>query len=393
MVDSKLQAWWAHRHGLDGSFEGKTAAEVLEKTGWARSVGGSGPYLGLFARAGLSRERVDADAAALAIHELPSARGCTYVLPACDFALGLGIAKVDEADMKVALKLGVTEAEVDKLCDAVVNALKKEPLDPEQLKAATGNASRSLGPEGQKKGLSSTMPLALGRLQVEGLIRRVPVNGRIDQQRYRYALWKKNPLASLRMSLEEAYTELARRYFRWTGPATIAEFQWFSGLGAKAAKTAMEPLRLVPFEGDPARLMFAGDCEEYAQFVPPKKPQYSLVSSIDGMMLLRRNLPTLLSDEDQRRVVTGKAMGSLADLPSHAILDRGRIVGLWEYDPATESIAWAAFGTPDKAMKQAVARMEEFVRTQLGDARSFSLDSPKSRVPRIEALRKMQAGA
>jgi hypothetical protein len=32
--------------------------------------------------------------------------------------------------------------------------------------------------------------------------------------------------------------------------------------------------------------------------------------------------------------------------------------------------------------------MEEFVRSQLGDARSFSLDSPKSRAPRVEALRK-----
>jgi hypothetical protein len=31
--------------------------------------------------------------------------------------------------------------------------------------------------------------------------------------------------------------------------------------------------------------------------------------------------------------------------------------------------------------------MEEFVRGELGDARSFSLDSPKSRVPRIQALR------
>jgi hypothetical protein len=31
--------------------------------------------------------------------------------------------------------------------------------------------------------------------------------------------------------------------------------------------------------------------------------------------------------------------------------------------------------------------MEEFVRGELGDARSFSLDSPKSRVPRIQELR------
>jgi hypothetical protein len=37
--------------------------------------------------------------------------------------------------------------------------------------------------------------------------------------------------------------------------------------------------------------------------------------------------------------------------------------------------------------------MENYIREQLGDARSFSLDSPKSRTPRIEALRKMAARA
>jgi hypothetical protein len=83
-----------------------------------------------------------------------------------------------------------------------------------------------------------------------------------------------------------------------------------------------------------------------------------------------------------------KELGGLADLPSHGILDRGRLVGLWEYDPASESIAWMTFGTKDRTLKAAVERTEEYVRAQLGDARSFSLDSPKSRVPRIEALRK-----
>ena len=75
------------------------------------------------------------------------------------------------------------------------------------------------------------------------------------------------------------------------------------------------------------------------------------------------------------------------DLPSHAILDRGRLVGLWEYDPEAGSIAWTAW-IKDRAVDEAVARTEAYVRDQLGDARSFSLDSPKSRAPRIAALRK-----
>ena len=74
-------------------------------------------------------------------------------------------------------------------------------------------------------------------------------------------------------------------------------------------------------------------------------------------------------------------------------MDRGRLVGLWEYDQTTESIAWVSFVKKDKALHEAVTRTENFVRDQLGDARSFSLDSPKSRAPRIAALRKAAASA
>ena len=109
------------------------------------------------------------------------------------------------------------------------------------------------------------------------------------------------------------------------------------------------------------------------------------------MFLLRRDLKSLTADEDLHSLVQGDKggveLGSVADLPSHAILDRGRIIGLWEYDPTTESIAWATFGKADAAVKQAVEEMEQFVKTDLGDVRSFSLDSPKSRAPRIAALR------
>ena len=42
-------------------------------------------------------------------------------------------------------------------------------------------------------------------------------------------------------------------------------------------------------------------------------------------------------------------------------------------------------GLPD--MAPAIAETEAYVRGDLGDARSFSLDSPKSRVSRIKALR------
>src|SRR5690242_9517236 len=109
-----LRAWWWHRQGLDGSLRGASPAEVLERSGWARSVGGVGPYLTLFARARTSREDADAAVRALGIHELPTARGCTYVVPNADFALGLTVGRdFGGADLKTAAKLGVTGQEID----------------------------------------------------------------------------------------------------------------------------------------------------------------------------------------------------------------------------------------------------------------------------------------
>jgi hypothetical protein len=384
-LTQKMRAWWSHLQGLDGRLAGAAAAHVLERTGWARSVGGAGPYLTLFARAGTSRAAADQAAAALEIYELPAARGCTYVVPASDFALALRAgAAFGEADMKTGRKLGVSDKEIDTLCEAVAGALAAGPLGPDEIRTATGTASRSLGEEGKKKGLTTTLPLALGRLQASGDIRRMPVNGRLDQQLYRYALWR-TKVAACTLSLEEVHAELARRYFSWIGPATMAEFQWFSGLSAKAARTALDPLGLVPLED--GRLLRAEDRERWEAFEAPREPCYVLAGSLDGISLLRRDLSSLAEAADLSRALFAGSRGGVLDLPSHAIFDRGRLVGLWEYDPAAESIAWTAFIPRNRELEAAVRRMEEFVRGELGDARSFSLDSPKSRVPRIEALR------
>jgi Winged helix DNA-binding domain len=392
MDATKLRAWWSHRQGLDGRLAGKAPAAVLAETGWARSVGGSGPYLTLFARCGARRKAIDQAVANLEIHELPSARACTYVLPRSAFALGLKLGQDGpEAEMRIARKLGVTDAEIGKLSKAVLQALEAAPLDPEGLKLAVGRAVRNLGDEGKKKGITTTLPLALGRLQAEGEIRRIPTDGRLDQQRYRYALWRPNPLAGFKASLEDAYRQLAREFFSWTGPATAAQFQAFAAIGVKAAQAAIEPLKLEPLEKGDDRLLLPEHRAALTSFRPPKEPAYVLVSSIDGVLLLRRDVTSLLADDDSQRDIMGEKgrtqLGSVTYLPSHAILDRGRLVGLWEYDPEAESIAWTSLIKADTELKDAVTRTEAFIRSDLGDVRAFSLDSPKSRKPRIEALR------
>ena len=233
--------------------------------------------------------------------------------------------------------------EVEQLEAAVAHALKPGPLDPAALSEACGGKVRSLGEAGKKKGLNSTLPLALGRLQTQGVIRRVPVNGRLDQQRYRYALWN---LKLPKRPQEEAFVDLARKYFTWTGPATLAEFQWFSGLGVKKAQAAIAPLHLESM--DDQRLGFR---EPKAQ-----KPdnRVALLSSLDALFLLRRNVSAYVDAADAAREIRGEkqlhAAGSITDLPFNAIMRGGRLIGLWEYDTATQSIAWMSFVKKDKAI-------------------------------------------
>lgn len=393
MDATHLRAWWFHKQGLDGSMNGSSSQEVLEKIGWSRSVGGSNPYQTLFARNGASRGEVDKSVSKLEIYELPSARGCTYVVPSSHFALALKISQDFNNDEKVAVKfLGVTSKELEKLMDRILKVLEKGPQDPRQLKESLGDAVRNLGEAGKKKGMTTTLPIALGKLQSEGKIRRVPVNGRLDQQRYSYAEWSPSPLDKFKLKADEAYVELARLFFQWIGPASIKEFQWFSALGVGATNAAVKPLKLVPVENESDLLILPDEADAFHLFRAPKNPQYSLLSCLDSLFLLRRHLSHLLDEKDgKRQVMVDKSLKNLIglqDLPSNAIVDRGRIIGLWEFDALKQQIVWNSFVPADKKLKDVVSATEKFICEQLGDARSFSLDSPESRKTRIDALRK-----
>ena len=387
-----LRAWWWHRQGLDGPLAGAAPAAVLARSGWARSVGGAGPYLTLWARAGTRRADADAAVAALAVHELPAARGCTYVLPAEDYALALALARTAPAtDMAAARALGVTDAEVDALADRVVDALAGGALDPDGIRAAVGGAARSLGEAGKKKGVGTTLPLALGRLQAAGRIRRVPADGRLDRQRYRYARWDDAPAWDDARPPHEA---LAERFFRCNGPATLGEWQWYAGLGVRAARAAAEPLGLVPAWPGADRLLLPGDADAFRAFAAPAEPRYAFLSGLDALFAARRELATLLDPADAERpartATRPRTLGSLQDLPSHAVVDRGRLVGLWEYDAEAGELVWATFdGRHDAAaLRDAADRAAAYVTDDLGDARAFSLDSPASRRSRLDALRR-----
>jgi hypothetical protein len=101
--------------------------------------------------------------------------------------------------------------------------------------------------------------------------------------------------------------------------------------------------------------------------------------------------PHLDPIDGERKAPGSKALGGLVDLPYHPIVDRGRLVGLWDWDGVKGKLVWKLLGKAP-ALEKAVAKEGEalsaYVTKQLGDVRSFSLDSPERRGERIDALAK-----
>lgn len=390
-----LRAWAWHRQGLDGSLAGSTAEEVFSRTGWARSVGGSNPYLTLRSRAGIPRADADAAMAALFIHELPAARGCTYILGADDFAWGLRLGHgTPAAAFRTIQKLGVGREEITALEQAVLETLEGAgaPLDPKQLRDVLGEQVRSLGEEGRKKGASTTLPCALGFLQMDGRIRRVPVGGRLDQQRYAYTPWGLPADPATDASVR---TRLVERFLGWSGGATLAQIKWFSAFTVAQLKAALAEagaVQLPVAQGESYWIMEA-DAEALAAFSPTPTEQIELLAGNDALFLLRRNAGDALAPEDAANVLGAGGSALAADLPDHAIVDRGRIIGLWQYSPDEERIAYWTFAPATAAV---VARIEEtraWIAAELGDFRSFSLDSVASRRKRINELDRLRTGS
>ena len=390
----KLRAYLAHRQGLL-EFSSKSNRQVLSEVGWARSVGGHNIYMTLFARNQSSKEQTEKDTQHHDIYEFASARGCTYFLPKDDVQVGIkaGQGLNDASSVRTAKnKLGFTDEDLAALNHGILKALENGPLDTNGLKKELGDLVMNFGELGKKVGQTTSLSLGLLTLQGYAQIRRVPKGWALEAQSYSYELFKDAPNVDDSYSKDQAYADLADRFWNWNGMASLAHFQWFSGLGVGASKQATSHLNLVPAEGA-NMLIHEDEVDDYRRFEAPNQPIYRLITNLDSLFLHRREVQLFVDPADRdRQVPAEKGTGSLLkaqDLHNHAIIDRGRIIGLWEYEVSSASLVYALFVPMIPELEEEIRRTEAFIRDELGDCRCFSLDSPKSRQPAIDALRAM----
>lgn len=353
-------------------------AECLAQTGWARTVGGSNPYLHIWARTGHNREEVDAAAARGEVMELPCARGCTYLVPAAHAGLALAVGRgfSDAAQLRTAKnKLGVTDEDIQRYCDDVLEALAGGPMTPAAMKDALGDRVVNFGEAGKKAGITSSLALALNPLRSQGRVRNVPTNGRLDNERYEYVLWTDAPAAP-----ENADAEFARLYWQWNDAATLDEFRWFSGFGAGRAKQAVAGIELAECEGG-LRLASRGE-------VDPGVAATRAVGHIDNLFHLRRTLAEHLTLAATKHPVwEALPPGMLGNLPGQGWVREGMLIGVWDFDVERGEVVSLCFEQAPDDFDAELARLQEYVAGQLGEVRCHSLDGVKNQQKRIAAMR------
>lgn len=186
---------------LARQFRGRDVSEVVRDSGWIHTAGGTGVDLSLFARLG----RADALVRPPDVVEVPAVRDSMMLVHRDDAALARAAGR--RAFFDRVRKLDLDMKEIDELAEAIAI---KMPISMRELRGQL--PSRSLGEQGRKLGLTSTLAVAFRVAQLKG------------------------------PHIDDLDRELAKRFVEWAAPTNANEFAAWAGIGKRAAAKALEGL-------------------------------------------------------------------------------------------------------------------------------------------------------
>jgi hypothetical protein len=383
--------------------QGATITSALESAGFLRTVGGVEAYLALRARVpGVTRAAVDAALASGEAAVVQAVRGCMYVVARRDVPLALAAADlVTSARAARELeKAGVKKGELEKVGAAVLAALKKGPLSTDALrKSLAPGVVRNLGEAGKKVGITSPLPAALRRLELDGRISRVSESSGLDTERYVWRLASAGAANRPRDAAETA-ARLAELFLRAAAIGTVADFAEWAGLGKKDANAALDAAGAVPasIEGEHTSYRMLPSSKEL--FARDAKDVVAFLGFEDNLVALHGG-PAFLVDAEHHELEMpswgrGRTSGLAAarHLALRTFVANGRIAGLWELDADEGEVVVAPFvALPPKLRARVDAAAKEtaaFLLKDVGHGRSFSLDTDDDARKRVAAVRKLK---
>ena len=334
---------------------------------------------------------IDAALASGELRVVPGVRGCIWLVPRQDHSLCLRVSaeQARKRTLRELDQLGVPEADLQDLGQQVLQALEGGPLSPKELREVLPEgAVSSLGAAGKKKGHNTTLPAAIRLLEWEGRVARYQEV--LDTERYLWGLPRDAPL-ELGVSpteVEEQARELALRFFSWAGPASIAEFVTWSGLGKRVARKAVQGLDLVEVQVedlDEPRWAFEAALDR-------REPTgWALLPAQDNLISLRAS-PAMLAELAFHEVEL-QAMGRSRTVPLrearwmfHRCVTRdGELVGLWDWDEDSGELLVGGFG---EALSPSAPGLAELCQ-DLSVLKANAIDGQRSRRKRWARVREL----
>ena len=241
------------------------------------------------------------------------------------------------------------------------------------VKALAGGAQRTraeLAAAMERAGVATggqRLAHLLGRAELDALI----CGGARRGKQFTYALLDaRAPRARDRAPLrrDEALAELARRYFRSRGPATVADFTWWSGLSAADARAGLAAVAdgLVS-EVSGGRTYWRGaGAPAPAGARAPATAAY-LLPAFDEYLVAYRDRDAVLAPSQVKRLNAG------GGLLNPCIVVGGRVCGTWRRVLARDRVALALdfFERPSARARALVAaaarRYAAFLGLALGE--------------------------
>lgn len=211
-------------------------------------------------------------------------------------------------------QLELDEATFRRSAAAIEKALRAaECLTRDEIRAVLERARVST--EGQR------FAHLLARAELDGLI----VSG---PRRTYAALARRASAPKRRMGRDAALRELALRYFRTRGPATLADFAWWSGLNAADARVALESAKSdLVSQTLGRRTLWRSETR-----APRAATSTHLLPAFDEYLIAYRDRSDVLDPKLGSRLTGGG--GILAPV---VVVD-GRVIGTWRREIARKAV-------------------------------------------------------
>ena len=278
-------------------------------------------------------------------------------------------------------QMPLSDADMEKLKAAIINALHSAPKTSEQLqRAIPANLVKDFGPDLKRIGLTNSLALGINLLKEEGKVLKQQCKKRLDSTEYGFVLTSTllPDTDPFNLRMEEACTQLAAQYFRAEAPARVKDFAWWAGINVtdaiKGSSEVKPKLVAVTVEGTKDEFLISeSDVDAFLSFKVPDGA-VNFIPYRDTYLKGQREVVNRFVPAEHADKPFSRWKGKLINDPLATIIFDGRVIGVWEWNDGEEEVDLLLFESNipksvEKVIHKRAAELANFIRANLGEVR------------------------